>query len=247
MSRQPFEKQLEEKLWRYAIILSLANKEKERFNSIYPEESEELDLLGKELKLILIESPGLIVDIDIDPKLVKLLIKIIWNSDDGEIDMDVYIGDNSDFGQNMVQGYMDRIRLLRPIVVSYNPEYLNFRVHLREAVLCFAHGLDTSCLIMTASVLEAALRERLQRIDTSLLVRLNSKKDPSGVYWNTLTPLIHLAFEEEIINNPNRKNALDIADLRNKAIHESRDITEEESMHAMKECIRIVEHLYKKE
>jgi len=246
MAMRSWEEQLEEKLLRYTEILIHIHKAEDRFDSLYPGEREEYAKLLNVIRMILLINPGILVSSFLDAKMMKLIVGIIWGQDD-EFDLDIYIGAESDFGQNMVQGYFDRVRKLGPVVVSLNPDLLPFKTQLQEAVRCFAHGLNTACFILLVSVLETALRDRLKYHDGSYELKLDKNKRYLGVGPITFTPIVELAYREGIIHSLNHKKLLSIAKLRNDAIHEAKEIEEEETVKALEECIRILEHLYKRQ
>lgn len=246
MIPQTPEERFKLKLKRYGEILLHMLTEKEHFSTLYPEEENEYEILLKELKMMLITNPGMLITSGLDAKLVKTLVEIVWNHDEDDFEWDVYGGDEADFGLSLVHDYLRRVKKLRPIVVSLDPELLPFKVHLQEAVRCYAHELDTASFILIASVLESALRERLMLVDSSYELKFDEKNRHKGVGPVTFIPLIKLAYDEGIINLMNKTKLIEIGEIRNDAVHKARVITAEETVKALEECVRILQFLYKK-
>lgn len=213
------------------------------------DDNEDLKLKSKlKLQLMLLEHPGLIVNMgSIDPEDFNRLIGYLWETDNGELFEHIYTGEEREFGMFLVSGFADRMKRLRPLQLDRNPKYIEFKVQLREAVNCFAHGLDTASVIMIISVLEAALKDKLAMHPEAYRLLWDSKGLPIDSRMHSVKPMVRLAKQFSLIDKPTFTKASLIIKLRNDAVHESTIVSEDESFLALTDCFDILKHLYQDE
>ena len=137
--------------------------------------------------------------------------------------------------------YHLRVRQLKPTFVSNNLP-ADVRCCFEQAMEAWVRGLDSAALILCWSVLESLMKERLLNIDTDLVYQSAAP----GSRCRKLRPwpeIIKSAKNLGILNAEGAAAADDICKTRNNAVHELKDVTEDQSFRAITNTRWLLEFL----
>lgn len=212
-----------------------SDQEKE-FNSLWESVVEEL-----------VWSPGTLIYISdkTERKAAQTIIHMIWETmESNEIFDEITSGGYSGLLVNIIGDYIDRAKMLRPTLISINPQNTEFSRYFEEAMKAWLYGLYSSSLILCCSIIEDILKTELSNITPNLALDFNRENQRLiGVKNKKLIILINSAYEHQIIDKTEKSIAHEIRILRNDAIHSLEKITEKQTFKAILDTKELVEKI----
>ncbi len=204
----------------------------EQFNELF--ESILTDLVWEPGTLLYFEDPD-------DIAKAKFVTELIWKNADNERILEEMIeGGYSGLLVNMGGDYIDRAKMLKPAFTSIYPEHSEFHVYYREAMRCWLFGMSNAAVILSNSLIELILYDRLSEISQELVVHSDYRR---GASQHKLEKLIDNAKNENLISYEETQAAHKIRKLRNGAVHEQRVIPDKESFKVIEDTKIIAEKL----
>ncbi len=209
-------------------------------------DSEQFNELFESILEYLVWEPGTLLyfeDPDDIPR-AKFVTELIWkNADNERIFEEMTEGGYSGLLVNMVGDYLDRAKMLKPTFTSIYPEHSEFHVYYREAMRCWLFGMSNAAVILSNSLIELILYDRLSEISQELVVNLDYRNGNPCVSKHKLKELIDNAKNEDLISYEETQAAHEIRKLRNRAVHEQRVISDKESFKVIEDTKIIAEKL----
>jgi hypothetical protein len=138
--------------------------------------------------------------------------------------------DESGEAVDIVGNYLDRFLTLKPfLLISNLPENVN--ILLSDAIRAYLYGCNRAAVILCGALLEESLKEKLTKIDESLVYKRDNGDRPFQLPMPTI---IDNAISNNILEANLRKKAKDINRERNNAIHHCK-------LHNSNETLKIIE------
>jgi len=195
----------------------------------------------------LVWSPGTLIHFQDKSELeaAKATIDLIWDTFNiDEIFEEITSGGCGGLLVNIIGDYIDRAKMLKPTLVTINPENYDFHIYFKEAMNSWLFGLNNASLILCCSLLENILIEELRKINKELVYKIYIDDNIiKGVQPHSLETLINIAAEESLFSFEEKKSAHKIRRLRNNAIHGLRSISSKQTYNAIINTKNIVEKL----
>lgn len=235
-----------QKLDQLAEIVYHLLVEEDRFEELYPKEAKLYPILVNEIQLFLINFPGEVIHAPKrNPQIYEAILKILWNnSDEHDFDIFDYVMYYSGIGECMISEYISRLKKLRPIFISIPEEYIKFQEYLREAIDCYVHGLKNASLILCVSVIEEALKSKLETVDLKYVSKIDDVRNPTAVTPLDLKDLINCSLEEGLINKEIATKLHKVRTKRNDAVHSLQQIHESELLQVIHDTVHLLEFLF---
>jgi len=207
----------------------------------------EFNTLWKSIVENLMWSPGTLIHIadETERKAAQVLIDMIWKTQDtDEIFDEMTSGGYSGLLVNIIGDYIDRAKMLKPTLISINPQNIEFTRYFEEAMKAWLHGLNSSSLILCGSIIEDIIKTKLYDIDPGLALDLERKgRNVKDKRNKKLVKLIDTAFSHHIIDNEGKKTADRIRKLRNDAVHKLKKVSEEQTYQAILDTKELIEKI----
>jgi hypothetical protein len=217
-----------------------------QIESLSSEDSERLNGLIHEVQMSLLDKPGALI---FEPNVErhewnKIIIELVAKLMDEDQFLDEAIGgDLSCRLLDFADCYSERARMLRPAFVSVEPDTPEFKTYYAEAMSAWLYGLDTAALLICVSLLEDLLETVMAKIDAEFAYEFFGGSQPIGVRKNKLEYLIDKALNLGIVNADHQSALHRLRKLRNRALHQLRPLSADESLSAIQTTRGITEHL----
>lgn len=192
-------------------------------------------------------SPGTLIYIadETERKAAQVLIDLIWKTQDtDEMFDEMTSGGYAGLLVNIIGDYIDRAKMLKPTLISINPQNIEFTRYFEEAMKAWLHGLNSSSLILCGSIIEDMIKTQLYNIDPNLALDLEREgQNVKGVRNKKLEILINTAFSHHIIDKKGKAIAHRIRVLRNNAVHKLENVSEKQTYQAILDTKELVEKI----
>lgn len=143
--------------------------------------------------------------------------------------------------------YARRFVKLRPIFISNEPGDSEFDFYYNEAMKCWLHGLDNSSIVIITALLEKTLSsflDDLNRNEISKLIKIVCEDNQYRGAKVRFYELIEITCYKKHITYENKQSFHEIRKIRNKIVHESYKITQEQSLSLLLKAKEYFEELY---
>jgi uncharacterized protein YutE (UPF0331/DUF86 family) len=208
---------------------------KDQFNELWNSIIE--DLMWEPGKLIYINDPNELTS-------YETIIDIMWHTlDTEEMFNELTSGGYKGLMVDIVDNYIDRAKVIKPIFISIDPEIGDFNIYFNEAMKSYFYGLNKSALILSCSILENILKKKLNKVDDSLVYKLSKKNGKTVVIEFSLKKLINNAATINLISCEEKETAHDIRELRNDAVHKMLHISSDQTYKAIINSKNLIESL----
>jgi hypothetical protein len=214
-------------------------------------QTKEFNSLCESIVEELIWDPGSLIYIPdrSELKAAQVMIDMLWNSlEPDEIYYEMVRGGYSSILANIVNDYADRAKMLKPTLISVNPQNTEFYRYFDEAMKAWLYGLNSSALMLCCSIIEDILKTELYNIDPDLALDFERKGNIiTGVKRNrNMQILINSAFDYKIIDKKHKSFAHKIRTLRNDAIHTLEKIDDKQTYQAILNTKDLIEKILSK-
>lgn len=192
-------------------------------------------------------SPGTLIYFpdETERKAAQAMINMSWRTmKTDEIFDEMTSGGYSGLLVNIIGDYIDRAKMLRPTLISIDPQNTEFKEYFEEAMKAWLYVLNSSALILCCSIIEDILKTELYNIVPDLALDLEKdNKRLTEVRNKKMEILIDNAFKHEIISKAEKAKAHEISILRNDAIHSLEKISEKQTYKAILDTKELIEKI----
>lgn len=227
------------------IFKLLLSEDYESSNVFYPKKAERYVELLSDIRNYLLENPGDIINLPgINPKADKALIDFIWKISDDGATFDEFFFDKTDSGQFLVHNYIKAVKELKPIYVNIPEEDIYFQRHLKESINCYVSGNHLASVILSFSVLEGVISNELEKRAPHAFAKLDHTNSETKVVPAKMKELIRKAYHAKIITSKHYDRAIQIYEVRNSYVHDTKTKAHMSALDVIYEVIDIIEYVY---
>ena len=242
MNKQPIQDDINELGNLYAELFKNPNK-----FVLNEEKKERANKLIEEIIEYLIWFPGALFYNENEKlnKKYKIVVDLAWeNVDSGEIFDKIAFGGYSGVMGDFMDTFSKRVKKLKPTFISINPNSRDFGIYYEEAMKAWVYGLDSAALILSYSILEDTLRNRLCLMNSEYALKLVDPHNLKSVQQFGMKKLIEFTRKEKILSFKQLKDLENIQKKRNDAVHNLYSIPGDEVYDVIMKTKDIVEYLF---
>jgi len=205
---------------------------------------DELNELLDVVILTLLDDPGVLIYYENNKKRreAQSALEVAWGVVDSDYLFDRVLSGETDMIARVIGDYCDRAKRLQATFLSVQPS-AELTTYFSEAVSSWLFGLHSAALILCCSVIENLLKELLFEIDPGLVYEFENGNVLRGVKTLTLSRFIRNAKRQGLLSSNDSNIAYKINRLRNKAVHELREISEKDTYQSIINTKRLMEKL----
>lgn len=246
---------MEDKLEQYIqLLLKILESRKSKIigtqnndTELTSEEEDQFNQASEQIFEELIRNPGGVVYIKSNENLerYKTAIDFLYKTyTRDEIWEDLISGGYGGILYDELDVYADNAKKLRPTFVSSKNTNKLFHIYYNEAMRCWLYGLLNSAIIISSSLLENILQERVGKIDQEEILEIyGDTKSLKGV-GVSFEKLIDVAELRGLLSKKNNSNANDLRKIRNKVVHRGKYIDSDTAYKLIQQTKDIIEDLF---
>ena len=143
---------------------------------------------------------------------------------------------------NMIGEYVERLQMVKPMVICISPEDYRFDSFYSEAINAWLAGAGRAAVGLCGSILEEVLFTELSKIDKEIALTFTVNGDSvASIQSVTLQKLIKLAKEKELLSKQDAVLAHSIRRLRNDVLHELKVVDDQTTLEALDNTRKVIE------
>jgi hypothetical protein len=143
---------------------------------------------------------------------------------------------------NIIGEYVERLQMVKPMVVCISPGDYHFDSFYSEAITAWLSGAGRAAVGLCGSILEEVLFTELSKIDRDIALTLNVNGDSiASIQSVTLDKLITLTKKKGLITKQDAVIAHSIRVLRNDILHDLKGSDDQETLEALDNTRKVIE------
>jgi hypothetical protein len=206
----------------------------------------ELMTLRKEIFGEFVWNPGRVIKADNSEHAehIRSMLSKFWLSlaEEEKIFDEMLSGGFDGILANIIGEYVERLKMVKPMVVCISPGDYHFDSFYSEAINAWLSGAGRAAVGLCGSILEEVLFTELSKIDREIALTFNVKGNSiASIQSLTLDKLITLAKKKGLISNQDADIAHSIRLLRNDILHEMKGTDDQETLEALDNTRKVIE------
>jgi hypothetical protein len=177
---------------------------------------------------------------------VRNVLSKFWSSlaEEEKIFEEMLSGGFSGIVANYMGDYVERLKLVKPMVITIDPEDYKFGSFYSEAIQAWLFGAGRAAVGLCGSILEEVFFTELSKSNRQIALSFNfTGESVTGLQSVTLQKLINLAKEDGLVSNKDAILAHDIRRLRNDVLHELKAVNDLTTLEAIDNTRKVIESI----